>query len=67
MDRRFPGLASYLLPLTSSRLPRPDLQLPGQVNLGIHHRISHPKRVSAMARLRSADAAPEMALDREWP
>lgn len=58
------GLASDLW-LTLTR-HRANLQLPRPAYLGVHHRPPYSKRLPVMARLRAADAAAEVAVDRKW-
>lgn len=48
------------------RVHRPNLQLPSQVDMGIHNCLPNSKRLPIMACIRSTDAPPEMVMDREW-
>lgn len=51
--------------LTYLLLFRPDLLLSGPSYLGIYIRETHPKCLPVMARLRLANAAPAVDVDRE--
>lgn len=66
-SRCIPTLQSiFCLFADSTHLHRPDIQLPGEVNVGIYDREPNTKRLSIMACLRPADASPEMVVDWEW-
>lgn len=54
--------------LTSFSFPhyRSDFQLPSSAHMGIHERETDPKRISAMAGIRSPDAIAKVVVDRKW-
>jgi hypothetical protein len=46
---------------------RPNIQLSCQIDVGVHCRKPHPKRLPIMANIRTSHASPEMDMDRKWP
>lgn len=70
LSRRFRNniyvLKIYMGDTNDFMIHRPNLQLPSEVDLGVHLREPSSQRFSIMARLWPPHALAQMDMDREW-